>query len=232
MALSFSGTSDFYLTGASSSPVSAVPLTFAIWVNPGADVNATAMAIGGSGAGTEAIALRHNVTARTGAMRFESTVGGTDQALTTGAMTTGSWFHLAGTGNADPSRTAFLDGVAGTPNTAVNAPVNLDQIGVGSIADNAPASVEWNGDLYAEAIWNVELAAHEIAALAAGVSPLRVRRASLAFFTVLDTLVLTDIVGGLTFNSTGGGPATGVAQDPPNFMRGALRGRGRRTSRS
>ncbi len=225
MAITFSGTSEYYLT--SSTPVTGPPLTFAVWGNVGADANVTAMAIGGSTAGTEALAIRHVATARSVAMRAESTVGGTDQS-TTGTMVTGTWAHMSGTSLSTSTRTAFFNGTAGTANTATNDPQDLDRIGVGSIADNAPASVEWNGDLYAQAIWDTVLSAEDLVSLANGVSPLRVRRANLVFLSILDTLVPTDLIGGRTLAVTG---TPVMAQDPPNFMRGPLRGRERRSRR-
>ena len=160
-------------------------------------------------------------------MRTVSDVTGTDQSAT-GAMATGVWDHMCGTSLTTSTRTGFFNGLAATPNTDTNAPVGINQIGVGSTGNNDPASVEWNGDLFWAAIWDVELRVDEVVSLANGVSPSRVRSANLVFFSVLDTLVPTDLVANLTLTATG---TPTMAQDPPNIMRGPLRGRERRSRR-
>lgn len=229
MAVNFSGTSQYYMTAiADGSPVSAIPVTMACWANVDTDVTAFAMGIAESTGITDYYALFHVITTKLAS--FRSVVSSVNvDATSSSGLTTGTWSHLLGIDIAAASRIVYVDG--GNTGTNVSdqttAPVGMERVGIGTRANSAHASSEWNGDLYAAAIWNAELAAHEVAALANGVSPLRVRRASLVFFSALDTLTPTDIAGGRALTATG---SPTMAQDPPNFMRGPLRGRSRRAA--
>ena len=221
MAITFSGTSQYYLT--TTTPVTGAPLTYATWGNVGIDGNVVAMAIGGSGGSTEALVLRHNATTRGVSMRAESTVGGTDQSVT-GTMVTGTWGHMCGTSSASNNRIAYFNGAAGTANTQTNAPASLDRVGIGSVADSSPAQGEWNGDLFWVAIWDVALTAAQVQNLADGFSPLTVQRQNLVFFARCEYPGPVDMIGYRTLAATG---TPTVSANPNGVMRVLPRGRGR-----
>ncbi len=226
MAIAFDGTDDYYVT--TSTPVAAAPLTFAVWASPGADGNFYALSISDTSESTETLSVRQNVTTRNMTMRAESAVGDTDQSVT-GTMVTGTFSHICGTSTGSANRLGYLDGVAGTANTATNAPANLDRIGLGSSGDSVPAAAEWNGDLFWPAIWNVDLSAAEVGHLANGASPLTIRRSNLVYFArIADISFVYDMIGGLS-HTLSGNPTD--ASDPSGVKRITGRGRGRHRMR-
>ena len=88
------------------------------------------------------------------------------------------WNHAAATFASATNRVAWLNGVAATAETTSRVPsgINTDYLGVrGGTSPAAPLL----GAMAHAAIWNIDLTASEIAALAAGISPLEIRPANL-----------------------------------------------------
>lgn len=102
----------------------------------------------------------------------------TGTASTSTNVVAGQWFHACGVWNSVSSRIAYLNGGGKVENTAtVGALANHDRTGIGAELDSSPNySV---GSIAECAIWTVALTDAEIALLAARVSPLMVRPASL-----------------------------------------------------
>ena len=97
--------------------------------------------------------------------------GGGFSAAGPGDYTRGVWFHACGVAASSTSMICYLDGVPGDEQEGDDSPtfdktwIGQDQAGVFSTALHAEA-----------AIWNVALTAGEVGSLAAGMSPLLVRR--------------------------------------------------------
>lgn len=92
---------------------------------------------------------------------------------------TASWHHAAGVWASATSRQCYLDGTADTVNTTSRTPSGIDRFKVG--AGGSEAQV-FNGLIAHSAVWGVALTADEIASLAAGLSPLLIRPASLVAY--------------------------------------------------
>jgi hypothetical protein len=99
------------------------------------------------------------------------------------AIGANTWFHAGAVFSAANSRTAYLNGTGGTANTTSLTPSSLVRTAVGRLPNfNSSPINYWNGDLAEAAIWTTALTANDMTALASGVSPLRVKPASLVFY--------------------------------------------------
>ena len=143
--------------------------------------------------------------------RFVVNAGGINIVGGTTTLVTGVWYHIAGTYDGTTAR-IYLNGVeensllvTGNINSTV-APV---RIGSGSGVGEDPV----DGDIGHAAIWDIDLAAAEVASLAVGVSPLRIRRNNnLLFFAPINgQSPELDVVGGLDLTISG----TTVVEEPP-----------------
>ena len=89
----------------------------------------------------------------------------------------GTWNHACGVFASNVSRTAFLNGIAGPLDTDDRTANTQTATLFGCSVDDG--SSPFLGKIAHPAIWNVALTPAEVAKLAAGVSPLMVRRESL-----------------------------------------------------
>jgi hypothetical protein len=183
MARSFAAGSTQYLVKTSFSPP-AVPFTMACWTFPTGDGTAqeTMMTMGNSGDNDPMHQLRiaGDVAGDPFAARSRNN---NSSAIASGFganCTYNAWFHVAGVWAATNSRTCYVNGTAGTTNTTSITPVTVDNIAIGAWRRTLSAGVEpFTGSVAEAAVWDVALGAAEIASLAKGLSPLRVRPQSL-----------------------------------------------------
>lgn len=170
MARSFNGSSDEVDIGniAILKPAS---LTISVWCNPTDFVNSYAGVVTNySGSGT-------GIFVRTdGKPAFYS---GSVVDPFTATLTAGTWAHLAGTASAGIAQTAYFNGApAGTG--SATGPVYSTDMKIGMV------NTRFKGSIADVAMWSVVLTASEIAALAAGARPHRIRTASLVGYWPLD----------------------------------------------
>lgn len=131
-------------------------------------------------------------------------------AGTTDLSASGQWHHIAAVYDGS-NIMIYVDGTqedstATTGNlSSTTAPVVL---GAGGSGSENP----FDGDLGHGAAWDVGLSASEVASLAAGVSPLRMRRDNLSFYAPVNgQSPELDVVGGASGTVTG----TTVVEEPP-----------------
>lgn len=124
--------------------------------------------------------------------------GNNHQALSTSEYTLNTWRHAAAVFASASDRRAFLDGGSKGTETSTATPANLDVTSIGRVGDSSPGG-NMDGRIAEVGMWNVALTDDEIAALASGISPLRVRRSSLQAYYPLFA------VGGDAINYAGGG---------------------------
>jgi hypothetical protein len=208
MALILNGSN--YIANTTVAPINAVPLTIACWFRPSA-VNGTLVAFNSATAGniTLTVNASSQIVAGTRDDSFTS-----QNATTTTAVTLGNMHHVAGVFASASSRTAYLDGVASSTNTnSVGAITLLNRFTIG--ARNQATFDSFGRGIIAEvAVWNVALTASEIASLAKGFRPSRIRPNSLALYApfirarhdLRNNLILTD----------GGG--TALVDDHPRII--------------
>ncbi len=130
-----------------------------------------------------------------------SNSGSSSQSQSTGVQAQ-QWHHFTGVWATTTSRLVYLDGVAGSENTDNVAPtVTTTNVGVEKF--NSGTAGLLDGSLAEMGIWNVALTVAELLILAAGYSPLFVRPQNLTLYMPLIRDDDEDIVGGLSFSSSG-----------------------------
>jgi len=168
-------------------PFTAKPLTMSCWVKPTTTT------------GTQYLFSLYSMTTFPRVWALGSVTGtpfilergsSAGQANAASAMTAGSWAHVAGTlaSGATANRFCYLNGVAGTVNnTSVPTPAVPERTGAGSVvlASGPTYSNYFDGIIAELALYNVDLSAAEVASLARGVSPLRIRPGNLKFYAPL-----------------------------------------------
>jgi hypothetical protein len=184
MARDFVRSSSQYLETLST-PITATPLTMACWFNAD-NVTAQHILLGiYEPTGSTADNFFLSVEGAQANDPFRANVAANNSYASSSAngTTAGTWNHGCGVYTSDSSRTAYLNGVAGTTDTNARTPNagSLDRVLVGRFQGGA--TIVYCDALIAEAaLWNVALSADEVASLAKGVSPLLVRPDSLAFY--------------------------------------------------
>lgn len=99
-------------------------------------------------------------------------------AQTSTGYSAATWHHACGVWAGAADRKVYLDGAGEGTNTTSVTPAGIDRTTIGLYGASTPAN-PFDGRIAEAAIWNVALTANERLMLAAGVSPLRVRAASL-----------------------------------------------------
>lgn len=92
------------------------------------------------------------------------------------ALSTGVWHHIAFVGTSSTNRNGYLDGSATPITNLANITAAQDTLAVGDFAGGSGAL---DGLLADVAIWNVDLTAGEINALASGMPPYLIRPSAL-----------------------------------------------------
>jgi len=178
-------------------PITAAPVTLACWfraenldgfkvllslANSGSTNNFLYLAAAGSFAGDPVVA-----TTQAGGLFFnaETTIG--FSALV--------WHHAAAVFASATDRRAFIDGGSKGTNSSSGAPSGINRTSIGRVGDSTPGN-HFKGRIAEAAVWDAALTDVEVAALAAGVSPLRVRSGNLkGYWAVFGVSPETDFSG-------------------------------------
>lgn len=195
MAYQFNGTNQHLST--SSAPADGYPMTLAMWYRPSSlSAPARAMTVSASNG------HRHQLTFLPPSSEAQAvTVGGSGVAAANGSNSwvVGTWYHHAGVFASATDRSVWVSGSqVGTNTTNPGALNTFDRVTIGAGA--VPAGVFFPGDIAEVGVWNVALAAAEIASLAKGVACRLVRPQSLVFYAPL-IRDLQDLRGGLTITN-------------------------------
>ncbi|HMC88444.1 MAG TPA: LamG domain-containing protein [Gemmataceae bacterium] len=220
MGRSFNGSSDFAkFAGA----ITARPMSMACWFYTGSiAANQCLMFEGDDGFNHEQMMYLNTSQKLVGADRSNS-------ATTTASYTLNAWQHAAVTFGAADTVQIFLNGAnkianAAGAGTQLNSYFQLGQL--------SNSGIWWmNGRIAEAAVWNVVLTDAEIAALATGVMPYRIRPASLKAYWPLWGLAspevdLSGLKQNLTLTGTGQGnhatvtPFTRKIQTRPDLIAG------------
>lgn len=206
MARSFARASTQYLNAATtvvalSATALVYPLTIACWFRATTGgVQQNLVSIGNSGSGTNEIALSLGDNSNNNDVVAYSRQTTTSLAETSTQFTVGQWHHAAGVWESTSSRIAYLDGGNPGSNTDTKDPTGMDITRIGARARSSPGN-PFDGDMAEVAIWDVALTAAEVAMLARGISPLRVRPQSLLFYAPLVRDEDEDYVGGVSLTA-------------------------------
>ena len=212
MARNFNSVNPDFLRG--SAVVTAAPFSVSVWARCTDESNDRGVwYIGRSGSTNDFWAMRFNDTGSGHTIRYRVSNGGATNVETAATWTLNEWHHIGVVEAASDDRRLYLDGGNKVTNSTSRTPNGgIDRTSVGRFDDVTPDN-NYDGDIAHFAVWNVALTDAEMATLAAGISPLRVRRGALiAYWPLGGQSPEPDIVGGLglTLNGT---PAQ--AEEPP-----------------
>ena len=159
----------------------AVPITMACWFNSTLTATAqTLMGLFNSGDDGVYMRLKIGEVASNVSAESRSSLAGPSQS-NKGNYVANTWHHAAGVWATVSSRTAYLDGAAGTAETTSITPSGLNRTGIGRLG--RPSALHYMSGMIAwPAFWSVALDASDIAKLACGASPLTVKPESLLQF--------------------------------------------------
>lgn len=133
------------------------------------------MTLGLAGSGNHQFALFADGTAAGDPIRAQTRTTAASSAASTTGYAINTWQHAVGVFASATDRRVYLNGGSVGANSTSRIPVGIDAtyIGTGNAITlpNSPMA----GRIAEAGIWNVELNTSEIAALAKGVSPLRIR---------------------------------------------------------
>lgn len=205
MARDFNGS-----TGTLSKAVavaSSLPVTIAGWYNTDTTASSQTIASIGTNGGTARYHLAISSSGPNILAQATNTAGSNGNA-SAGTPTTGTWQHAAAVFATTTSRTAYFNGVAGTPNTTSVTVSGADETRIAARYNSGSLGLFFDGRLAYVAIWNADLTAAEIAMLAAGVSPLLIRPASLVSYCPIFGAVSpeSDLIQATKFTLAGTAP--------------------------
>lgn len=214
MAYSFNGSSQYL--NVASAPVTAAPLTIAVWFFSTSTTAQQGIAticnsVGDVGFRIQAFGSLATDPIRVNALNTGAANGATD---TSTAYTANIWQHACGVYTSATSRTAYLNGGGATTNTLDVTPPSVDRIHIGAVRNVSAPSNFFIGRLAEIGIWNAALTQGEVIALANGVSCSKIRSGNLVFYAPL-IRDLVDIRGGRIIGNNGAAP---VIDHPRIYM--------------
>jgi hypothetical protein len=197
MACNFNGTQ--YLSMAAA-PASGSPMTIAAWFYPTQSLVQVLVCIGqNSGTYRNQLTYDGDVLGRP-IRAFAVGTGGSFQAQG-GSTTLNEWNHACAVFGSATSREIFAGGASGATNTSNVGTQNAatgTQIGARTASNST--GFYFNGNIAEIGIWNAALTAAEIASLAKGMTPDKIRPQSLVFYAPL-VRNLIDQKGGLAITN-------------------------------
>lgn len=169
----------------SAALVTAVPFTVSCWARTSLLGSATAQVLvsfcdAASGYANNCFLLFMSASGSTNC--YAGSAGGNQANSFPSVAVADTTFHSCGVWAANNSRFAYCNGIVGVEDTASQTPAGIDRFSIGAF-DGTTVNHGWapagTGYLSEVAVWDVALAAIEVAALAAGVHPYMIRPASL-----------------------------------------------------
>jgi len=201
-ATTYTSTGYSYFQG--TVPVTAAPFTMACWFNV-TDITAghCLMSLGDFNTNNYHY-MAANGDVASDPLKCTTKAGGADNTATTaGSYSASTWQHACAVFASATSRTIYLNGGNSGTNTGSASPTGIDYIAIGRIRVSNNWFNTWTGGSFAEcAIWNAALNTDEVAALAKGFSPSKIRPQNLVFY-VPGIREIIDVRGGLALTHSG-----------------------------
>lgn len=184
MALDFNGTSDELTCTSSVLGNTMMPMTMAGWCKLDSTTGEHAIVGVGNSSSSAPIAFLH-VKNNKPRLFARDNVNQTTEALGVTNVGTTAVAHLAATLVSGGSE-VFLNGVSDDTGPAgATGATTLDRTTIGVLHVGGSEANYFNGQLAEIGVWNVQLTAAEIAALAAGFSPMMIRPSALVLYAPL-----------------------------------------------
>lgn len=207
MARVFNG-SNQYLVG-SFAAITNWPVSMAVWFRADGQTNQALLSLedSTSSAGQgELVTLRLRDPADNDALAMVYSGGSSSFSFagTTTTYSSSDWTHAAAVFASNTSRSVFLDGAGKGTNTTSRTFPNVDSVAIGSYLVSGSRVNYVDGAIMWPAIWNAALTDDEVASLAAGAHPKKIRPDALVFCPPLggfDGDHDIDIVGGLSLTA-------------------------------
>lgn len=186
MARTFNGTSDFIDSDVPVIIPTTYPISLAAWYKTASTIPAAAaeIVVGFQDEDGSPSLLIEMTTAGLVQARTVNQFGNSTQGNVSGAISTDTWTHFAGTFNSDSNRTAYKNGIAGTTNTSGSG-IAANFTLMSEIRIGRRLTAYANGDIAEVGFWNALLTSAEISSLAKGVSPLKIRPQNLILYAPL-----------------------------------------------
>lgn len=224
MARRFNGTSD-YLSRASAlvgSPIG--NFTIAAWIRP-EDILVQGIVIGLGNStvdvpGLAVIGVYGDISP--GMVRFTANWQGAGHYATADSavgISANVWSHIAAiSSTTTPYSSVFVNGGNRVDNPTTTAGTGLEpnRTAIGCLLRTSPQTF-FKGDIAHVAFWNAKLSDQEVAALAAGVSPLLIRPGALAEYYPLDGLNRREQIGAVQALEMTENAGTTSADSPPVY---------------
>lgn len=176
MARQFTGSSSQFAEYAGA-VASGAPVTLSVWFYMATSISGCPLSIGNNGATNNYFALETQGTGF-GCVAWTGGGGGAAGSTTSTHPATNVWNHLCGVFATATLRAAYLNGGGKATNSSSRTPTGLNVTTLGRRSDPTPTQY-FTGRIADAAIWSDALTDTEVAAIANGVSPLRIRPASL-----------------------------------------------------
>lgn len=201
MAFALNGTNRF-LTA--TTPITAVPITVSCWFFANNNTVNMALVVLENDSGTHRFDLQALGAVTNDPIQCAAASGGLgSNARTSTGFAANTWNHACGVQSANNSRTAYLNAGGQVSNTAVQAPIGISVLKIGSTNVSGTNSNFLNGLIAEVGIWNAALTAAEVASLAKGMTCDKIRPQSLVFYAPL-VRDLIDQKGGLAITNNNG----------------------------
>lgn len=165
----------------STATVTAYPITLSGWFKTDdLTTNQVVVANATSGTGVGVYLIFRGVSAGDPISATDYDGSTSAQANSGGSVSANTWYHGGAVFNGASSRDVFLNGTktSNTTTTSTNL-ASTDRTNIGALIST---NSHFSGNLAEVGIWNVALTDAEMAILATGVSPLRVRPSALVFY--------------------------------------------------
>ena len=191
MSRVFDGTNDYSNAPIGSMPTS-VPLTISAWVKltSGWTGYGTIVKVGDFDNYKDFFRIQARNTGSTTRFEASSHHGSMKTAQHGSTITDGQWYHVCGVFTSTTSRQIYVNGVAGTENTATSEPDAADfshiSVGASKVSGSADTTAYLKGEVSEVAVWNVALSTSEIDSLKNGASAMIVRDDGLKAYYPVD----------------------------------------------
>jgi hypothetical protein len=206
MALTFTAASSQFLS-MPSAPVASGPLTMACWFRTSNVTNTLSLiCINDTATNNHHCLLLRGDIAGDPVNIFSQSGASSGGPITTTGFSANTWGHACGVFSSNASRSVYFNG-GGVATNTTNVPTSgLIQSSIGGrrVGPSALNGVQFmEGQIAEVGIWNAALTAAEIASLAKGMTPDKIRPQNLVFYAPL-VRDLIDQKGGLALTNNNG----------------------------
>jgi len=198
MAYNLTAASSQYLSTASA-PATTTPLTLACWFRPTNVADTRFVLSLGAATANDAHSIYHG----SDNLFAVSTDTASNQSVISIAGLSNTWIHACAVFSANNNRQIYANGAAGTANTTTRNPANIAAFRIGSVYFGGAIGFYANANIAEVGVWNAALTAAEVASLAKGMTPDKIRPQNLVFYAPL-VRNLINAKGGLTITNNNG----------------------------